>query len=327
MIVKNEEFLLGRCLEECSEYVDEIIIVDTGSTDKTVDVAKQFVDQVYFFEWCNDFSKARNFSLSKARGEWILVLDADELIDRKELVDIRNLISSTVFDAFFLTERNYTNDIRAKNWLPVAESSRFSMDYLGYQTFPICRLFRNCEDIKYQGKIHEVVDDSLAGLAFTSVDIAIHHHGDSDPSKPQHDRQMRYLAMMEQELEVSENPRLLEHAAIVHLYRTQQYAKAVEYFERAIAEGSQVGLNSDLVAEAYYRMGDIEKAKERYLSLFESGYLSLNLCNNLANLHVRSGELSEAVNLLESALHFEDISPVSKGRIQQNLIHLQNQLQ
>ncbi len=81
MIVKNEEAVLARCLESARDIADEIVIVDTGSVDETIAVAKRFTDQVYSFEWIDDFSAARNFSFSKATQEYILWLDADDVID------------------------------------------------------------------------------------------------------------------------------------------------------------------------------------------------------------------------------------------------------
>ena len=79
MIVKNEQYNLYTCLKQIEELVDEIIIVDTGSTDKTVELAEQFKTSVYHYTWDDDFSSARNFSLEKCNCDWILVLDADEL--------------------------------------------------------------------------------------------------------------------------------------------------------------------------------------------------------------------------------------------------------
>ena len=78
MIVKNEEKFLAGCLESVKNIVDEIIIVDTGSTDKTIEIANSYNAKVYHFEWKNDFSLARNESIKHATGDWILILDADE---------------------------------------------------------------------------------------------------------------------------------------------------------------------------------------------------------------------------------------------------------
>ncbi|YAR63815.1 glycosyltransferase family 2 protein [Bacillus cytotoxicus] len=85
LIVKNEEDMLRKCLESLQGGVDEIVVVDTGSTDTTKEIAKEFTDKVYDFEWTNDFAEARNFAASKASGEWILAIDADECVDPKNL--------------------------------------------------------------------------------------------------------------------------------------------------------------------------------------------------------------------------------------------------
>src|SRR3989344_859109 len=94
MITKNEEKSLADCLNSAKDVIDEIIIVDTGSTDKTKEIAKKFCDmrtrsqltaKIYDFKWIDDFSAARNESLKYATKDWILVLDADELIDKESL--------------------------------------------------------------------------------------------------------------------------------------------------------------------------------------------------------------------------------------------------
>ncbi|MGG4411271.1 glycosyltransferase family 2 protein, partial [Niallia taxi] len=90
MIVKNEESVLDRCLASVAHLVDEVIIVDTGSTDKTKEIASKYTSKIFDFEWINDFSAARNFAAEQATGDWILVLDADEYIDEEnyqEFVD------------------------------------------------------------------------------------------------------------------------------------------------------------------------------------------------------------------------------------------------
>lgn len=91
MIVKDEEQVLERCLKDIANLFDEIIIVDTGSTDNTVDIAKKFTDKVYFFEWVQDFSKARNYSFSKATSDYIMWLDADDVIVESEIEKLKNL--------------------------------------------------------------------------------------------------------------------------------------------------------------------------------------------------------------------------------------------
>ena len=92
MIAKDEEKLLEKCLNPIKDAVDEIIIVDTGSKDKTKEIAKKFTNKLCNFEWCDDFSKARNFSISKATKDWILILDLDEKIERADLIRLKETI-------------------------------------------------------------------------------------------------------------------------------------------------------------------------------------------------------------------------------------------
>ena len=80
MIVKNEEKVLGRCLESAKRLADEIVIVDTGSEDRTREIARQYTSRVYEIPWRDDFSQARNFSFSKAEREYCMWLDADDVI-------------------------------------------------------------------------------------------------------------------------------------------------------------------------------------------------------------------------------------------------------
>lgn len=91
MIVKNEEKVLARCLDSIADLMDEIIIVDTGSTDSTKEIAARYTDQIYDFEWVEDFSAARNFSFSKATRDYIYAADADEVLDEENRQRFREL--------------------------------------------------------------------------------------------------------------------------------------------------------------------------------------------------------------------------------------------
>ncbi|MDE7305797.1 MAG: glycosyltransferase family 2 protein, partial [Clostridia bacterium] len=80
LIVKDEQEVLARCLSCAKKFADEIVVVDTGSTDDTVKIAKSFTDKVFFFKWCDDFSAARNFAFEKAGCDLVMWLDADDII-------------------------------------------------------------------------------------------------------------------------------------------------------------------------------------------------------------------------------------------------------
>ena len=106
MIAKNEERVLARCLASVRAIVDEIILVDTGSTDRTVEIAESFGARVYHAPWENDFSKVRNVSLSYATKDWILVLDADEEIDATDHAQLKSFMGDPGL-CYLLNQRHY----------------------------------------------------------------------------------------------------------------------------------------------------------------------------------------------------------------------------
>jgi glycosyltransferase involved in cell wall biosynthesis len=113
MIVKNEEKVIERCLSSISHLVDEVIVVDTGSTDSTKEIVKKYTTDIYDFEWINDFSAARNFAASKATGEWIVVLDADEYVDEENFKDFIQELKddNDLFDAYYAKILNFTGNL------------------------------------------------------------------------------------------------------------------------------------------------------------------------------------------------------------------------
>jgi tetratricopeptide (TPR) repeat protein len=135
-IVKNEAKNLGRCLANVKPYVDELIVVDTGSTDDTVTIAQNHGAKIGYFEWCNDFAAARNYACTLTTGDWILTLDADEelvILDPEWIVQLHNVASSSI-KAFAIALRSNT-------------ASETEMQTL--------RLFQNCVEMQYRDRYHE----------------------------------------------------------------------------------------------------------------------------------------------------------------------------
>ena len=139
MIVKNESHNLHRCLQSVQGFVNQIIVVDTGSEDNTVEIARSYGAEVHFFEWCDDFAAARNYSLSFATGDWILILDADEKLIISDQEVISNALDSSLDMQAFALPLLCIDDLNL-NSVP--------------QLLP--RLFRNFLHITYYGVFHEV---------------------------------------------------------------------------------------------------------------------------------------------------------------------------
>lgn len=157
MIVKNEEEMLENCLKSAANICDEIIIVDTGSEDDTKKIARKFTDKIYDFEWIDDFSAARNYSYSLATKEYILLLDADDVLlpeDQKKLKELKKNLSSDI-------------DVVTFNYVMTTDSN-------GKPTFHFRqpRLVKRSKGYKWIGPVHEY----LAAYGKTlNTDIAIHH--------------------------------------------------------------------------------------------------------------------------------------------------------
>ena len=165
MIVKNEEEVIGRCLESAKDLVDEIIIVDTGSTDKTKEIASKYTSKIYNFEWIDDFSAARNYSFSKATMDYIFWLDADDVLLENDRLQFKNLKA-----------------ILPPNIDVVMMKYNLGIDKDGNPTasFYRERLLKRSNNFKWYDPIHEYM--VLSGK-IVNTDICISHkklHGKTD---------------------------------------------------------------------------------------------------------------------------------------------------
>lgn len=179
MIARDEETCIADAIASVRELVNEVIVVDTGSSDRTTSEAKRCGARVYAFPWRNDFGAARNYAIEKASKEWILVLDADEVIANEDHGRIRRLIADHPDSAFVFNQRTYTDTARAYGWKPLECADRMSRGAAGYFTDRQIRIFRNVASTRYRGAVYESTDDSLrsSGVSIIDAGIIIHHYG------------------------------------------------------------------------------------------------------------------------------------------------------
>ena len=215
MIVKNEEAVLARCLESAHPWVDEIIIVDTGSTDKTVEIATRFGAKISTFKWCDDFSAARNFSIEQATGDWILWLDADDVLPEETGHRLRNLITYAKPEVGCI--RMYYETRGARDASHIDRTS----------------LFRNDPSIRFEGKVHEQLQ--LADFQSLQTNLEIHHLPDEENLDASQRKDRFYCTILEGE--EAENP--TKHEVVYHLGITYDALydreKAIETLEKFLA--------------------------------------------------------------------------------------------
>ncbi|MHB1022848.1 MAG: glycosyltransferase [Acidobacteriaceae bacterium] len=199
MIVKNGGDGLRSCLESAKELVHQIVIADTGSTDNTVEIAKEFGAVVISIPWKNHYADARNASLAHITTDWVLVLDADEELSLETAHDIPALLTcGEDTGGFQLIQRNYLKECfvygNGRMSRTYEGQHERAADALSYLDNPICRIFRKHPQLHFQGRIHELVEPQLSRAGFKLVDtnLMIHHFGKLCGHNIELEKQLRY---------------------------------------------------------------------------------------------------------------------------------------
>lgn len=186
MIVKDEEEMLPKCLGAVADFVDELIVVDTGSTDKTVEIAESFGAKVLHHKWTGDFSEARNIGFDAATSDWKMFLDADEVLVEGEGPKLRELLGHTWREAIYLVETNYTGDIEHGT----------SVDHNAL------RIFRNRPEYRFKDRIHEQIAYALPAIPerFETSTVRIDHFGYLGVVREERDKSRRNIELLEQQI-------------------------------------------------------------------------------------------------------------------------------
>jgi tetratricopeptide (TPR) repeat protein len=277
MIVKNEEANLPACLEAVADLVHEIIIVDTGSTDHTRQIAARYGAQVFTFPWCDSFAAARNAGLDHATGDWIFWLDADDRIDEENRRKLRALFA----------ELNYDNV--AYRMPCVTHSSAFPQ--LTEKVWHI-RLFRNLPGVRWRYRVHEQILPAilLQGGTTCPADVTIQHTGYQDPVARQHKKE-RNLHLLRLNYAESPNSSFVQfYLGWTHLLLDQP-AEALPFLQRSLALNPP---DEGMVRKLYVLLGRVHHA----LGQREE---ALAVCREGRTRYADHGELL----FQEGCLHFE----------------------
>lgn len=221
MIAKDEEKNIERCIRSAHPLVQEIVVVDTGSTDNTVAVAERLGARVYTYPWDGSFANARNFAMAKAQSDWLLLLDADEALDESSHKNILAFIGTTALDGAHFRIRNYTGS--------------YSPD--AYSLHSALRLLRNDKKYRFKGDIHEQIvceGEEKISNRFTTLDAVVHHYGYlAEIVREKHKRQ-RNIPILEKQLEQNPaDPFTLFNMGNEYL-SMHAYQKAMPYYQKAL---------------------------------------------------------------------------------------------
>lgn len=221
MIVRNEELNIRRCLDSVKNYVDEMVIVDTGSADRTKAVCSEYGARIFDFEWKNDFAAARNFSLEKARGDWILWLDADEVADMADFSSLRVYLDNSEDSLILVPMLHFYGKE------PADEKHAYFSSAV--------RLMRKSTGIRFVGKIHEGLDLNAFGLSLPTEAnrfLRILHYGYMESALKRKSRRNLDLLLGEK----SEQPgnAWLDYHLAAEYYQIEKYADAFQSANLAI---------------------------------------------------------------------------------------------
>lgn len=313
MIVKNEEQNLPKVLTSIQGIADEIVVVDTGSTDKTVEIAKSFGAKVYFFEWCDDFSAARNESLKHATKDYILWLDADDELAKEEHEIIRRHLKEKPGYALYLHLKNIED---------------------GRETESIqLRVFPNRKGVQFQGKIHEQVYYSIKklGIPMSTCGATIVHYGYHDKNEM---KKKLIRNRMLQERELLEKPD--DIIVLFFLSRTLrglgEIEDALQYINRIINKAKD---DPDIQSLDIFKIALLEKASLLSIKGRMDDSLSLlekweSVCKDklidytLGELYYKKGEYNRAYEKFLPLIdtYFRDeILPIDAKKTKEDLLN------
>lgn len=285
VIAKDEEAFIEDCLKSVQGLVDEIVLVDTGSTDRTVEIASRYGAKVVPHPWRDDFSDARNVSLQHATGEWVLWLDADERLDKGSAEAIRNAITDPQFAGYLVEIHNEVGD--AQNVSTFVHRA--------------CRLFRRLPITRFEGRIHEQVVPSLQRNGYEVAflqGVRILHVGyrqDIVAERRKHERTIRMLRE-----EVQKNPDdLFQRFNLGNAYYVAgRYAEAVNELETIVDQiepyADHAAIAYVLLANALYAMGRTEQVLQVHERARKRGidHPGLDFADGYAHLSLRRYEQS-----------------------------------
>ncbi len=284
MIVKNEEMHIARCLDSIAELVDEIVIVDTGSTDKTVEIASGYTAKVYSYPWTDDFSDARNYSFSKATMDYCMWMDADDILEKTEREKFLQLKKSLLPD---------TDIVMMKYHTAFDENGRPSFSYFRE------RWIKNCSKYRWVGAVHEVIPPS--GKVIYS-DIAICHKkiNAKDP-----DRNLKIYQKMLADGKTLDARQQYYYGR--ELYYHKQYEEAVSVFEQFLQSTDGWVENKieacSICANCYDQLGQENSALMTLLRSMSFDLPRAELCCDIGKYFLEHGNYRNAVYWYETALH------------------------
>lgn len=296
MIVKNEELVLDRCLRTAKSFVDEIIIVDTGSTDKTIEIAQKYTKNIYHFEWCNDFSKARNFAFSKAKSDYVMWLDADDVVPKitqQKLIDLKQNMNAEVYMLKY--------DIAFNGRTPTFSYFRE-------------RIIKNCSQAKFVGAVHECI---VSFGKIERLELSIQHKkikvSDSDRNYNIYKNLCKHRELLTRE----------KYYFARELFDHKKYKQAINMLKKFVkctdAWKENIIDAYFIMSSCYLALGDENSSFQALCSTFVYDKPRANICCHIGDYFLTKQDYLTAIYWYKTALTCEDVT--HKGGFVQSIYY------
>jgi len=322
VIVKNEAHCIATMLESARGIVSEIIVVDTGSTDRTREIASAFGARVEQFDWCDDFAAARNASLSLATQPWVLVLDADEELSAGSRDVVSRLITKEP-RAYSLERYHFCSRPDAVSTVEVTpEMPAYSYGARAYYKTHDIRLFPNREEVRFVGPVHESAESSLfeCGIAWERCPAIIYHYGHLVSDERKREKAAQYLALARRKAGDSpEDWRSWYHLG-VELQNHANHAEARVALERARTLCPTFSPLLRQLGMSYCAMGDYAAGLETFSQALSNDTSCVLTWNALGAAFLELGYLDQAEHCFQTIVSSDPRNPVAceaLGLIQQ----------
>jgi glycosyltransferase involved in cell wall biosynthesis len=303
LIAKNEERFIADCLDSAREFVDEMIVVDTGSTDRTREIARERGARVEEFVWCDDFAAARNASIDAATADWILVLDADERLDPTSGKVLQDIVRTTPPTVHALA--------------PIIENRTLTDATVLSSTGSVPRIFRRQPHVRFVGAIHEVVvytPDRARTVIWLAQEVRIIHYGYDARVYVERSKDTRNVTLLEQELARGSEDARLPFFLLEQHSSSGRDMEAVAAFQLFTQKAATLPPTFWVDAYNFYlkslsRLGEMSKLETAEIEAVERNALGAASLTFLSEFYAERGDLNHAIDLLERLLN----EPVPEG--------------
>jgi len=322
MIVRNAEAYLAQCLESTRGVVDEIVIGDTGTTDSSIEIARRYGARIIAVPWENDFSRARNQVLTENRTDWILFLDADEMLDGEAPQTIRAHMAEPDVAGYKVSIWNYVPSFANRLWERPAKPNPNRLEaarrYPAYVEHENVRLFRRDPEIYFEGRVHETTGNRIltTGRKLAEANFVVHHFGLAMDAETRLRKSEFYRELGR--AKVRENPNDAQahfELGIEELDTFHDPAAALPLFERALELSPGSSRAWAFLGVTLVRLGRFKEALKKLQRAEKLGARSVLVLETQGDAHYHLGEFNAARHCYQRAQQHGGSAAVIESKI------------